>query len=430
MPTLLEYLYEQNPWWNKNWSDVSVPRPHYLKKIEKYLNTPEITVISGVRRSGKSTLMRQAINYLIKSKTAKPNEILFVSCDSEVITSLKNPLETVVDTFKKETGNTNHLWLFFDEIQVIDNFPSYLKSWRDTGNYKIIISGSSSYLLESKTGSMLGGRYLPITVYPLSFSEYLSFANIPVPKNRIEAAGRKYEFIGLLRTYIKKGGFPALVALEDEELRKDYLHAYYDSIIYRDILSTNPVRNRNVMESLYSYILTNISSPQNYSSLAKQFSCDNTIIRDYIKYAEDGWLFYVVKHFSYSLRKQNLSPKKIYAVDNGLRSAVSFVFSEDMGRLAENVVMIELKRRGFSAMYWTDKHEIDFVVKNDDNSLLLINVCLSDEIPDRETKGFAEFKQMYPDINTTSLLLTEDFEGIIGDVKCIPLWKWLINFDA
>ncbi|HJJ27946.1 MAG TPA: ATP-binding protein [Methanocorpusculum sp.] len=429
MKTLAEYLYEQNPWWSGEYKDDTIERPLYLEKIQAMLQTPEILVIGGVRRSGKTTLMRQTINRLIRNNTARPEEILFVSCDSAEVQSLASPLEDILDTYKKESGISDGIWIFLDEIQMVENFPQTLKKWRDLGKYHLIISGSSSYLLESKTGSMLSGRYLSLTVYPLGFSEYLQFRHIALPKKNLDAQGRKYEFISCLRRYLTEGGFPALVFQTDEAIRKDYLEAYYDSIIFRDVLSNNPVRNRVTMEALYSYLLSNIAAPQNYTSLAKQFSCDYTRIRDYIQYAEEGWLFYVVKHFSYSLKKQNASSKKVYVVDTGLRSAASFVFSKDTGRLAENVVMMELKRRGFSPMYWLGSHEVDFVLKDDENELLLINVCYSSEIPERETRGFEEFARMYPDILKKYLLLTEDVEGEINGFPALPLWKWLIGME-
>lgn len=409
---------------------MGVPRQQYLKKIQTYLSTPEIIVLSGVRRSGKTTLMYQTINWLITEKHIDPKKILFVSLDTDVVLSLENPLETILNTFRKENGGADDIWLFLDEIQEIKDFARQLKSWYDSARYHIVISGSSSHLLETNTSTLLSGRYLPITVYPFSFTEFIGFLGLEVPSTRLEAEGKRFEYLNALRTYLRTGGFPALALQMDDTLRRDYLKAYYDSIIYRDIFSNHEIRNKVVMEGLYSYLLTNIATPQNYSSLAKQFSCDNLLVRDYIAYAEEGWLLYVVRFFSYSLKKQSLARKKIYAVDTGLRSAVSFVFSDDFGRLAENVVFLELKRRGYEVWYWERYNEVDFVLKRMDNSLMLINVCMSDNystLPPRETKGFSEFKEEFSGIPTESLILTDDFEGEVDGVCCMPLWKWLLG---
>ena len=425
MNSLLKYLDKQNPWWRGNWKDTSVTRLSYLTTILKYLTTPEILVISGIRRSGKTTLMHQTIHHLLESGKAKPEEILFVSCDAEAVLSLEHPLDTILDVYRKEISLSDNIWIFLDEVQEIKDFALSLKNWHDTTSWHIIISGSSSHLLESKTGALLGGRYLFLPVFPLDFSEYLSFNGITLPKNAIEAESRSNEYIHHLKQYMRKGGFPALVKLSDESLRNDYLKAYYDSIVYRDIISCREIRSQVLVKQLYSYLLSNISNPIQYSSLAKMFSTDIMRVGEYVGYAEEGWLLHVVRHFSYSLKKQSLAPKKMYVMDLSLRLSSSFVFSADTGRSAENAVAVELLRRRCEFWYWKKMNEIDFVVKHEDNSLLLINVCFTSEIPNRETKGFAEFRTDYPDIPVKEMILTEDFEGVLDGVCCVPLWKWL-----
>ncbi|HJJ36184.1 MAG TPA: ATP-binding protein [Methanocorpusculum sp.] len=426
MNPLLACLDAQNPWWKGGWKDTSVVRLSYLDSVLKYLMTPEIIVISGIRRSGKTTLMQQTIGHLLASGMAKPEEILFVSCDAEAVQSLEHPLETVLDVYRKDISPSGNIWIFLDEIQQIRNFARTLKHWHDTESWHIVVSGSSSHLLESETGALLGGRYLFLPVFPLAFSEYLSFNGVVLPETALEAERRRNEYVHLLKQYLRRGGFPALVHVTDESLRNDYLKAYYDSIVYRDIVTARQIRGQVLLKQLYSYLLSNIANPVQYSALAKMFSTDILRIGEYIGYAEEGWLLHVVRNFSYSVKKQSLAPKKLYVMDLSLRSSSSFVFSEDIGRSAENAVAVELLRRRHEFWYWKKTHEIDFVVKQDDRSLLLINVCfVSTGLPDRETRGFVEFQEEFPDIPVQKLILTEDYEGIADGVPCIPLWKWL-----
>ncbi len=429
MEELAQYLAMQNPWWAKTTPNSGIPRRAYLDKILGYLrNTREIVIIGGVRRSGKTTLMYQTIRHLIEHESVRPNNILFLSCDNSVIRNLSDPLTTVLDTYQKLIGTSKDLWLFFDEVQDVPDFPRILKNLYDTGRYHIIISGSTSHILESQSGTHLTGRYLPVHVYPLSFREYLTFQGADIPASEIDILTKKYELIGHLTTYLRNGGFPAIAHIEQDDIRRDYLKAYYDSILYRDIIASHDVRNQSLMTELLSYIITNIAVPQTFRSLAQIFKTDPARIQDYLSYAEDGYLLYTATKFSFSYKKQLVAPKKMYLADNGLRLAAGFVFSQDTGRLVENLLCIELLRRGYAPKYWKETNEIDFIVQAPGEPLTLLNVCYTNDIPERELKGFAEFVSMYPDVPVRKILLTEDLSlQLENDVTVIPLWRWLLT---
>lgn len=427
MNSLFELLTSLNPWWSGESFDSGRNRPRYFSKIQRYLETKEIIVLSGVRRSGKTTLLFQIIKYLITNQKVPPKNILFVNCDEQDISLLENAIFNVVDAYRKEVAAKGTMYLVFDEIQNIKGWERAIKSLYDRKNYKIIISGSSSYLLDTQISTLLSGRYFSVPVFPLDFLEYLSFHDIEISHDPINLAAHKYEILTMLKTFIREGGFPIVVLQKEELTKQDYLRAYYDSIIYRDIIRINEVRNQKALADLLHYLFTNIASPYSYRRLKEMLGIDLEAVKDYIHFAEMAKILFEVQHFAYSVQAQNRPNKKIYCIDNGLRNVISFCFSEDEGKLVENLVFVELIRTGASPYYWKNKKEVDFVIKTTDNNLIAINVCYTDDIPDREVDSLHEFKKEFGKKVKDRLILTKDLEKEWDGIACIPLWKWLIQ---
>lgn len=427
MTSLFELLTTLNPWWTGQEFDTGKPRLSYFPKIQRYLETDEIMVLNGVRRSGKTTLLFQTIKYLIDNQHVPPRNILFVNCDEPEISSLENPLLKVVDTYRKEISAKGTVYLVFDEIQGITGWERIIKSLYDRKEYKIIVSGSSSYLLDSQLSTLLSGRFFIIAVFPLDFREYLSFRRIKVTDDQVELATRRYEILNQLKRYLREGGFPIVVLQEDERTKDDYLKAYFDSIVYRDIIRVNEIRNQKALAELLHYLFTNITAPYSYRGLKDLLGIDLDAVQDYIHFAEMAKVLFEVPHFAYSLQAQKRPNRKIYCIDNGLRNAVSFRFSEDEGKLAENLVFIELLRSGSTPFYWKKKKEVDFVVKGQDNLLTAINVSYTDAIPEREKDGLLEFASEFGDKVRELIILTKDTERFTDDINLIPLWKWLLR---
>lgn len=425
MDELLAVLSLQNPHWSQIQQDTGVKRPRYLHKILRYLETGEIVVLNGVRRSGKTTLLKQTVEELIQIGK-KPSGILFVNCDDPLIQKLQEPLPDILETFQTNVSADEDITLIFDEIQTIPKWELWLKAWYDLKKYKIIISGSSAKLLDSGLSSKISGRYLKIHVYPLDFSEYLQFRNISVPSEKLEFITRRYEIGSLLREYIQYGGFPAAVRIENQDIRKDHLSTYFDSILFRDIEEMHDVRNHSVLRRLLVYLITNISAPFSYRKLALMYNVDSRIVIDYISFAEDAFLLFELQNFSYSLKSQNTGHKKIYTIDTGLRNSVAFSFSADEGRLVENLVFVNLKQNGYSIYFWKDKNEVDFVIPHRDYTLSAINVCYSDDIPEREIKGLNEFENAFKGKIKARIVITKDVEKQEDGILFIPLYKWLL----
>ena len=217
--TITDILTEYNPWWVKAQENTGIVREKYLSKIIKYARTGEITVLNGVRRSGKTTLLHQTIEYMT-AHGKNPRSILFVNCDDPHLHS-EYSLEDILEAYRREIYGGEGITLVFDEIQSIDGWQRQIKAWYDLKKYTIIISGSTSSLLTSDLASLISGRYLKITVYPLDFSEYLMFKGVNIPKDRLEMRAARFELIENLRNYMNEGGFPAVVSMRDEELKKE-----------------------------------------------------------------------------------------------------------------------------------------------------------------------------------------------------------------
>jgi len=220
MPSVLDLLVALNPWWSNKPFETGIRRENYFAKIQKYLKTNEIVVLTGVRRSGKTTLLFQIIDDLICNRQLDPRSILFVNCDEPEVTRLDNPLETLLETYRRDVYGGDAAYLILDEIQTIDGWERWVKSLYDRKQYSLILSGSTSYLLDSNLATLISGRYLPVHVYPLDFAEYAVFSGEELPHDPVTLTAAKYRFLNLLGEYLREGGFPQVV-LGDETIRRD-----------------------------------------------------------------------------------------------------------------------------------------------------------------------------------------------------------------
>ncbi|WFN35661.1 ATP-binding protein [Methanogenium sp. S4BF] len=429
MTELLDLLVSLNPWWSGKEFGTGMRRERYSSKIRKYYATGEIVVLSGVRRSGKTSLLYQLIHDLIHEEGVDPRSILFVNCDEPYLTRLDRPLEMVLDTYRKEVGSGENICLVFDEIQNIPGWEQWVKAVYDRKQFRLVISGSSSRLLDSEVATLISGRYLSVIVYPLDFSEYLLFHGVEAKNDPVTLASRKYEIVQLLRRYLHEGGFPQVVQQSDEEVKKDQLRAYYDSIVYRDIVRVNEVRNQRAMSDLLSYLLTNFASPFSYRLLVRVLGIDAVTVREYIQYAAMAHVLFEVQFFSSSPKIQARNNKKIYCIDNGIRNAVLSAVSLDEERCAENLVYLELRRRGHEPYYWKKGYEVDFVLNHLDNTLSAVSITYTDTIPREKLDGFREFTGEFGARVKEQVLITKDTAQQKGDVRCVPLWKWLLGAE-
>jgi uncharacterized protein len=393
--------------------------------------TNKIVTLVGNRRSGKTFYFYQLITELLNSKINK-NQILYVNFDDDrlyplELSDLDDLLESYYELFPQ---NKNKIKYFFlDEIQNIKNWELFVRRINDKENIKLYLTGSSSKLLSQEIATSLRGRTLTSYLYTLNFKEFLEFKGAKFNKEDIYSS-KRYNLQKLFIEYLNDGSFPEVVL--ENQIKKEILNNYYDMFIYKDLVERYSIRNTDLLKKLSQYLLTNISNLFSVSSYYKLINSENGVsketIHEYLSYLKEINLIFTVSIYSYSLKQQQVNPSKIYAIDNGLRNAVSFKFSEDEGRLAENLVFVELKRKQKETYYWKGKGEIDFVIKNKDNSIDLINVCYGDEIPKREIDSLDEFTEKHPKLKINKrIILTKDIDKKDKSVEYIPLWKWLLE---
>ncbi|MEA3379180.1 MAG: ATP-binding protein [Nanoarchaeota archaeon] len=416
----IESLNNWNPWW----AEKKVPEA--LKGVPRTINPiifkaipeREIIALTGIRRSGKSTIIYQMINLLLKKY--KPEQILYVNLDDEVLK--KETLESIYSFYRQQKNPDEFAFVFLDEIQNIEGWERFLKKYYDIReDVKFVISGSSANLLKREFSTLLTGRNLTFTIFPLSFKGYLRFTCLDYNEISMKI---KNKILHEFNNYLEFGGFPE-VYFKEEEIKGILLKQYFDDIIYKDIVKRHNI-NAKKITGLAVYLLTNIANPYTIRKIRNFTGLSIDSIRDYISYLEDAYLVLPIDHFSYSLKETSQLPKKSYAIDCGLRNIAGFRFSSDVGRLAENCVRAELLRQEKKVYYWKGKGEVDFVIKKKDNSLTAINVSFSDRIKEREIKSLLEFKRQFKQTKKL-ILLTRDTEANEGNVALIPLWKWLLG---
>ncbi len=428
-----EILAEWNPWWGRK-PDFGLLDRELKKDVMEWVDRKEIVGIIGVRRSGKTSLLYLVIESLLNY--INPRNILFIKCDDDRVEK-KDIISRSIEAYKELVDASSRVFVFIDEIQECEGWESTLKRLYDLEkNMKFFISGSNFSMLKEDITYKLAGRVAYFELYPFSFSETLkSFAG---KKDKINLLSKRHEIKHRFMEYMEFGGFPEVFLESDVKKKTQILQFYYDTIVYRDITKRRQIRNATKMEKMINFFLQNVSNPANFSKVGEFASISTDSVSEYVKYLQDAFFIFSVPMFSFSVKKQEINPKKIYCVDTGIRNVKGFRFSEDLGRLAENMVFVEIKRRNctnplVSVFYWQNKNsEIDFVVKEGVKAKELIQVCWNTE---NEETFKREFNGLVSGMKEFGLkegvILTSDKEGkytIKGKrIKCIPLWKWMME---
>ncbi|MDD3178056.1 MAG: ATP-binding protein [Candidatus ainarchaeum sp.] len=399
--------------------DLGLPRDKLLD-LDTQIKSKINIIITGVRRCGKSTLLLQIMNKYYK------NKFYYLRFADERLSDIKiDDYQKIYEIFQSNF-NMNNIF-FFDEIQGKPNWDKFVNRLYETGN-KFYITGSNSELLSKEISTYLTGRHLDVELYPFSFKEYLNFKKINLDyrysKNLIKIEKE-------LNNYIKIGGFPQVVVENNLVL----LEEIYEDIINKDILLRYNLNDVAIFKKIALFLISNISKEFSYNSIKKMYDIGNSdTVRNYVYYLKNAYLLFELPKYDYSLKKQESYSKKIYAIDTGLINKLAFSFSENIGRLYENLVFIELKRRNKRIYFWKDKsnYEIDFIIleKNKVTSLIQIVYDLSDlQTKEREIRGLIsglkEFKLKEGIIITKDLDKKEKIDNLT--IKYIPLWKWLLE---
>lgn len=411
---LKELILEQKKEFEKD--DVFVKRSA-LEDIENYLELPHIIIISGLRRSGKSTLLKEIHQYLFNGKTV----YYFNFEDERLINFTATDFNHLYETFLELLGPDKVF--FFDEIQNVQGWELFVRRMYDKGS-KFIITGSNSSMLSRELGTRLTGRYIAIELFPFSFKEYINSNHIDIPD--ILLTEDKASIKKTFNKYLRYGGIPEYLRYRNDLILK----TLYENILYKDIFARYGLNNEKTLKELSFYLFSNYASEISYNKLRTMLDVSINTVKSYMGYLENSYLIFSIPRYDYSIKKQIYSHKKVYVIDQGLINLISFKFSKDHGKLLENIVFLELRRRHNDIYYHRDKHECDFIVMENGHITDAIQVTASlNGNSKREYDGLLEALDKYG--LDEGLILTDDeeFEDIKGDKKIIvmPIWKWLLE---
>lgn len=419
-------LLSHNTHWKKPYKGLY--NRALLSKLIKKLSTRHIQVLQGIRRSGKSTLFKLLINHIIKKVDAK--EVLYINLDDPFfIRYSKAPefLYEITETAQKLTGKKIR-YIFLDEVQAIQGWEHYVKVAYDNEMFtKIFITGSNSSLLNSEYAKLLSGRYLSDMVYPLNFTEMLELKGISSYLELIEQCPK---VLSIVDTMLKYGSFFEIVNCDDE-YKRDLITSYYDTVLLKDCIANNNIRDTKSFRELSYYLISNITSLYSYSSLARAIAIHDQSAKEYIQYLQDAWFMYELKQFSYSIKEQQNNKKKPYVIDNAFIN-LSFQFSSGSGVLLENLVFSELIKANKEIYYYNKDFECDFIIKNKDQTLDAIQVCyeLNDQNREREIRGLEKISKIF-DIRHKTIISYNQEEPIKKNgIQILPFWKHFHDFNS
>ncbi len=397
--------------------DDSVPRtifPH----VASYSGASAF-VVKGVRRCGKSTLLKQ----LMKSKF--PDDHYYFNFDDERIAEFKTEdfqvlMEILIEAFGERKA------LFLDELQNVKGWELFVNRILRQG-YRVYITGSNANLLSKELGTHLTGRHIDIELYPFSFTEYLNATKVTVPIQRIYTTEQKAQLSSKFTDYLENGGMPEVVVFSNEAV----LTSVLNDIVQRDITERYKVRKPSELRAVYRFLIANAANPITYRSITENFGIKSpNTVQKYVGYAEEAYLIFTVPRYGKKIGRLDKSPRKVYCVDNGIVTRNSPGFTERKGALLENAVAVQLKRHGYEFYYYKGRSdaEVDFIVPS---KHLAIQVCyeLNYGNEKRKVRGLVEA------LNETNasegLILTYEQEhefnhqGKMITVK--PVWQWLLE---
>lgn len=397
------------------------------------LESKKIISLIGVRRSGKSSLLFDTIKKL-RNKISRENIIYLNFEDDRLypleLKSLDFILESYYELFPSKRGEK--IYLFLDEVQVVENWEIYVRRIYDNENIQIYITGSSAKLLSTEIATSLRGRTITYEIFPFSFKEYLEYKNIPINLS----SSKSLSFINNeLQNYLFDGGFAETIG-EDKSISRKILSDYLDLIVFKDIVDRYNITNRSLLKSLNKYCFTNMATLVSFTKLYNEFKSQGfklskDTIFNYLSHLEDAYAVFTLPIYRNSIKEEQRNPKKIYAIDNGFKKIYDYAIDKDMSKLYENLVYLHLRRQTKDLYYFKEKQEVDFYARIDEKEYL-VNVSYkieNDQTRKREIEGLFEAMDYFK--LKEAYLVTENENSIveIEDKKIfiIPLYKYLLE---
>ncbi|MBU1658498.1 ATP-binding protein [bacterium] len=399
------------------------------------LDSKKIISLIGVRRSGKSSILFDLINKL-RENISREN-IIYLNFEDDRLFPLKlEHLDLILEAYYElyPHKRDEKIYLFLDEVQVVQEWELYVRRIHDTLDISIFITGSSAKLLSTEIATSLRGRTISFEIFPFSFEEYLSYKNIEVNLH----SSKSLSFIkNAFESYIIDGGFAETIG-EESYIARKILSDYLGLIVFKDIAERHNIVNTSLLKHLNKYCFTNIATLLSFTKLYNEFKSQGfrlskDTIFNYMAYLEDAYALFTVPIFRNSIKEEQRNPKKIYAVDNGFKKMYDYAISEDKSKLYENIAFLHLRRQTKNIYYYKGTQEVDFYAKLDEKELL---VNISYEIKDektrtREVNGLLEAME-YFHLQEAYLITKDEKETLVIDDKKIfilPMVEWLLRGD-
>ena len=400
--------------------DLGVER-EILGQLKKTIAALQITVVTGLRRVGKSTLLAQIANKYLK------DGYYFVNFEDERLLNFQVKdfdllHETLIGLFgEKQT-------FLFDEIQNVPEWERFVRRLHDQG-YKLIVTGSNASLLSQELGTRLTGRSIRVELFPFSFREFLSFRKVEVPDLKVLTIKQKGQLLKLTKDYIVSGGIPDSLKYPELEIHK----TLYDDVLYRDIATRYKLDNVKSLKELAFYLISNVSTLISFHKLKQLLKLGSVnTVKSYIDYLESSWLFFVVNKYAYSVKEQQIAAKKIYGIDTGLIGSVGFSFSGNKGKLIENAVYLQLRRKRQDIYYYkaVQGYEVDFFLPKENAFIQVSQHFGLPETQERELRAIAIAVQEQKKAATYIVITESDKQTLNREglkIQVVPLYEWLLK---
>ena len=363
-----------------------------------------------------------------------PKQSLYINFDDPNYTEVSKDSSLMYDvltTAEKMTGQkVTHL--FLDEVQNVVAWEKYVKSMYDSKRFKkMVVTGSNADLLNSDYATLLSGRYIETRLYPLNYAERLLNKGIT---NHLDLITHKSQALALIDDMLSFGSFPRILTVEDQAQRRKLLKSYYETILLKDCVKNNNVRDTKTLFELAHYLISNTATLYSYNSLSKALQSNENTIQSFLEIFQNAYFINEVRQFSYSLKTQSRSRKKTYCIDNGLATATSFNFIDRTSKLLENLVYSELLKLNNGDIYFhNDKKECDFIWSYE-RKLFAIQVSFEINSGNREREINGLVAAMEAFSIPYGIIITYDHEEVINNkIQALPFWKYfsrLVEFDT
>ncbi len=426
--TILRVLSRWNRWGEAR-LDSGRPR-EIVEKLAPFLDTPEIVALVGPRRAGKITVLFQIMDLLEASGVAR-KALLHVNLEEPALGPELRPelLERLYSVYRTEIFPEGQAWLFLDEVQRLPGWERWVRARNETDDVRIFVTGSSSALMAPELATVLTGRHVTFRVLPLSFREFLRFRGIALPRGVAADPPRMRNAIGI---YLRWGGFPEVVLAESEERKKQLLQQYFDDVLFKDVALRHRVRDLMTLRNLAIYLLDQTACLISFQRLARIFEISLAAARAYCGYLEEAFLVCFVPFYTLKTAERLRRPRKVHAVDPGLRNAVSLTGSPDRGHLMETVAHNALAGEHQGGLYyWKGEGEVDLVVRRGLAVKKLVQVTYEGltepAARKRETRSLVEAAKHFPGTETLVVAHSMPPDGVKEEIEVpiVPFWRFL-----